>query len=1148
MYSCDAGWALVVALCERQVTTPTTTYYTDWVRYQEPYRARVAPFTERVQVSYVVQVLVSYTEAVRVAPFSERVQVPPYSELVTGSYETTETYCARWDVVLGHSVCAQWAERTVTVTYSEWVTAYNYETREVFNYEDQVRFRYEPETRSRWVDEPVYNYETRYRWACCRAVQVPTTTYVTTTQTALPHASCTAGYAMNPSSMCERPARTRVGTATPACPTATPAWTRTGWDCTRTVTAAVQRWDCPAGTTADSATPVPGCVPDTDGTQDGHEQPDDGTETGGSSSGRAGCSAVLASASGTLAGAWASGCPSTQFGNAQTPYWAHSYTFAVAAAATIDIDVTSHQNPYLFVLDPDGNTVGSDDNSGTDGRDARIRNLPLAAGSYTIEVTTSGPRTTGSFTLAWAITGALADTVTITGLNDTARTPQAGASTATVTDTFNVRPADATCHAAPRGATIASPTGAARGVSHTVPEGTTVTVTVTCTTANGSDTATARFTADPAPVAISGLEDRTEPAASAASVDVSDSFTVVPPGAQCRATPTGATITPTSGATARTVTLPVAAGDAADVTVTCANGAERADHTARFTATAVGACTRRPSRWGHGTMVSTGRINADYPECVSVWRWATPTGLGYWARWHTFTLDSPGWVTITLQAAPTGSGDPDLFVALGSGHDPTTGSRLERNDDARGYSELGLHRRDSRIADRYLPAGDYTVETTTYRTHTTGRYRLTIDVDHTPRTPAHPAALNTDIGAELIQTWRYQPAAATAQITSSLPEGITATVNAAHGLATLTATATRVGSYPIDITYTNGPRTLTKTTTITATCPTTHTQTPTGNCIPPMGCGPDSLQGANGTWGRFTQYGAWSSTCPSATVQGSVAHFYRLDVPATTRFGARGVPSKFELISDSAAAVFVYRGSQFDEAQLVGFNSTPDGRIASGSTYALTAGTYFIEVALDGLNGMSESASFKFIVQAPSGRVQADDTTHVGNTTRDDSGLSLSAFIAVHPDLPPNDSRYDYLAFSQDGCSAPLIGPIIDNLVIPPGLFSVFTQRGVTAPFHKDCLRHDFNWRNLYRVEHDIDPSVDSWNAPARARADDRFLDDLGVVCDEFFRGHWIVDAILNAQGFIWCNTARLTVGGAVRVVPFEEIGVGTYELEYGIE
>ncbi|WP_419943791.1 pre-peptidase C-terminal domain-containing protein [Candidatus Poriferisodalis sp.] len=1006
VYSCDAGWALVVALCERQVTTPTTTYYTDWVRYQEPYRARVAPFTERVQVSYVVQVLVSYTETVRVAPSSERVQVPPYSELVTGSYETTETYCARWDVVLGHSVCAQWAERTVTVTYSEWVTAYNYETREVFNYEDQVRFRYEPETRSRWVDEPVYNYETRYRWACCRAVQVPTTTYVTTTQTALPHASCTAGYAMNPSSMCERPARTRVGTATPACPTATPAWTRTGWDCTRTVTAAVQRWDCPAGTTADSATPVPGCVPDTDGTQDGHEQPDDGTETGGSSSGRAGCSAVLASASGTLAGAWASGCPSTQFGNAQTPYWAHSYTFAVAAAATIDIDVTSHQNPYVFVLDPDGNTVGSDDNSGADGRDARIRNLPLAAGSYTIEVTTSGPRTTGSFTLAWAITGALADTVTITGLQDADATPELGAATATVSDEFAVAPADATCHAAPADATIAPTTGGARTVSLEVNEGTTVNVEVTCTTANGSDTATARFTADPAPVAISGLEDRTEPAASAASVDVSDSFTVVPPGAQCRATPTGATITPTSGATARTVTLPVAAGDAADVTVTCANGAERADHTARFTATAVGACTRRPSRWGHGTMVSTGRINADYPECVSVWRWATPTGLGYWARWHTFTLDSPGWVTITLQAAPTGSGDPDLFVALGSGHDPTTGSRLEHNDDARGYSELGLHRRDSRIADRYLPAGDYTVETTTYRTHTTGRYRLTITTDHTPRTPAHPAALNTDIGAELIQTWRYQPAAATAQITSSLPEGITASINTAHGLASLTATTTRAGTYPIEITYTNGTQTHTATTTITATCPTTHTQTPTGNCIPntatlPAGCNIAWLHGGN-YWGRneylhsYNDYGDGAPVgCDSLTHSGK-AVYYEFSTPERLAV-ALGVADEYghaSSLTQSGGRPSITLWQRIGSLGAVALIATAQAAPASAPELSATigAGNYVLEIA-PSKEILQPTWSMQVKTTLPTGQQQHEEALRFGATGNVRDQLVLRLFV-----------------------------------------------------------------------------------------------------------------------------------------------------------
>ena len=45
------------------------------------------------------------------------------------------------------------------------------------------------------------------------------------------------------------------------------------------------------------------------------------------------------------------------------------------------------------------------------------------------------------------------------------------------------------------------------------------------------------------------------------------------------------------------------------------------------------------------------------------------------------------------------------------------------------------------------------------------------------------------------------------------------------------------------------------------------------------------------------------------------------------------------------------------------------------------------------------------------------------------------------------------------------------------------------------CMRHDFNWRNLYRVEDHLQHG-DAWNDTVRAQADDRFNLDLKRLCD----------------------------------------------------
>jgi hypothetical protein len=45
------------------------------------------------------------------------------------------------------------------------------------------------------------------------------------------------------------------------------------------------------------------------------------------------------------------------------------------------------------------------------------------------------------------------------------------------------------------------------------------------------------------------------------------------------------------------------------------------------------------------------------------------------------------------------------------------------------------------------------------------------------------------------------------------------------------------------------------------------------------------------------------------------------------------------------------------------------------------------------------------------------------------------------------------------------------------------------------CMRHDFNWRNLYRVEYHLQHGG-AWNTNVRQQADDGFNMDLKRLCD----------------------------------------------------
>ena len=216
------------------------------------------------------------------------------------------------------------------------------------------------------------------------------------------------------------------------------------------------------------------------------------------------------------------------------------------------------------------------------------------------------------------------------------------------------------------------------------------------------------------------------------------------------------------------------------------------------------------------------------------------------------------------------------------------------------------------------------------------------------------------------------------------------------------------------------------------------------------------------------------------------------------------------------------------------------------------SGSHVIEVAVpEGTESgtppsLRTANKFTAAVTTPSAPAQHVDVRHVGNTGVNGSGMTLAQFLdargtisaSASKDNPfePASNSYPWLAFNSDGCTIPdnwlikeLIGRYLPHyvaindalqIVLDPELsadenlsrlLGFFrgknlvivgenieqenTYGGVTVPFYFACHRHDFNWRNLHRVENALDRSVDSWTTESRGIADGLLFVDLARLC-----------------------------------------------------
>ena len=102
----------------------------------------------------------------------------------------------------------------------------------------------------------------------------------------------------------------------------------------------------------------------------------------------------------TRTGSWTGACGSTH----QDGGYARFYAFTLDTQTTVQIDLTSSEDTYLYLLrgsDSDGAVIAENDDAAGQGTNSRITET-LASGTYTVEATTYRSGTTGGFDLTIA--------------------------------------------------------------------------------------------------------------------------------------------------------------------------------------------------------------------------------------------------------------------------------------------------------------------------------------------------------------------------------------------------------------------------------------------------------------------------------------------------------------------------------------------------------------------------------------------------------------------------------------------------------------------------------------------------------------------------------------------------------------------------
>ena len=356
---------------------------------------------------------------------------------------------------------------------------------------------------------------------------------------------------------------------------------------------------------------------------------------------------------------WTGDCASTH----RSGSYARFYTFTLSQQTEVQIDLTSSQDTFLYLLrgaDANGTVVTDNDDVESGNTNSRITET-LAAGTYTIEATTYGEGVTGDFTLSIVPAGTTAPPPATDGCFQSL-----GALTAAVTRDASWTGDCASTH---------RPGRHARFYSFTLSQQTEVQINLTSS---------------------------------------QDTFLYLLRGADANGTVVTDNDDVESGNTNSRITETLAAGTYTIEATTYGEGV-----TGDFTLSIVPAGTTAPPQpppadaceyiltAGDAAAPSGGSISGQWTgDCAST------NQSGSHARYYTFTLPTASEVTITLES----SVDTFLYLLEGAG---TVGAVVAENDDVESGNT------NSQITE-FLAAGTYTIEATTYKEAVTGEFALTV--------------------------------------------------------------------------------------------------------------------------------------------------------------------------------------------------------------------------------------------------------------------------------------------------------------------------------------------------------------------------------------------------------------------------------------
>ncbi|WP_419839539.1 hypothetical protein [Candidatus Poriferisodalis sp.] len=149
----------------------------------------------------------------------------------------------------------------------------------------------------------------------------------------------------------------------------------------------------------------------------------------------------------------------------------------------------------------------------------------------------------------------------------------------------------------------------------------------------------------------------------------------------------------------------------------------------------------------------------------------------HWAKRHTFALNTPGWVTVSIDNSPANTEPLDTYAVLLK-DDNNKGTVIARNDNR------SRRHTDARLADVFLQPGSYTIEATTKQPQTAGSYDITVEAVVSGLADSYTATVRTPKTI----TFRYWPPDAQIAVKTAAAEELKPTVTTRNGTATVTIT------------------------------------------------------------------------------------------------------------------------------------------------------------------------------------------------------------------------------------------------------------------------------------------------------------------------------------------------------------------------